>query len=44
MMEYENMATKVGDKITIEINKSTAGDRYEKPESSPVIVIRLDII
>ena len=42
------MAIKVGDKITIEINKSdrsSDGEISEKPESSPfVIVIRLDIL
>jgi hypothetical protein len=33
MMEYEDMAIKVGDKITIEINKSAAGDRYQRNQS-----------
>ena len=28
MREYEDMAIKVGDKITIEIKKSAAGDRH----------------
>jgi len=33
MMEYENMAIKVGDKITIEINKSAARDRYQRNQN-----------